>query len=184
MALLRQRYCAILLDPAFTRLAVSRRASEWQLLLTRPLLAPDLGPWREAGLEVLARINAARAQPRQCGARRFTAAAPLRWNERLGHAAFGHSQDMARNDYFDHHGRDGSEVGQRVQRAGYRGRRLGENIASGQGDGAAAVAGWVKSPGHCANLMDPAFTEMGAAYAVDSGSRGKIYWTQVLGTPL
>lgn len=184
MDLLRQRYCPLLRDPGFSRLAATRSGHEWQVLLARPLLAPDLAPWRNAGREVLARVNAARAQPRQCGSKRFGAAGALRWNDRLGDAAFGHSQDMARHDYFDHVGRDGSGLGQRAQRSGYRGRRLGENIAAGQGDEAAVVAGWVASPGHCANLMDPGFTEMGAAYAVDGTSRGKIYWTQVFGTPL
>jgi uncharacterized protein YkwD len=133
---------------------------------------------------VLAHVNRARSQPRSCGSRRFAAAPPLRWSDPLGDAAFGHSDDMARHDYFDHRGRDGSGVGQRAQRRGYRGSRIGENIAAGHGDAAAAVAGWVASPSHCANLMDPAYAEMGAAYAVDAGSRGKIYWTQVFGAPI
>lgn len=184
MGLLRQRYCAFLLDPGFSRIAVTRAGGgQWRVLLAQPLLANGLGGWRDAGQEVLAQVNLARSLPRRCGTRRFAAAPPLRWNQQLGDAALLHSQDMARHDYFDHRGRDGSDVGQRATRRGYRGGRIGENIATGHGEGAAAVAGWVTSPGHCANLMDPAFTEMGAAYAVDAGSRGKIYWTQVLGAP-
>ena len=91
---------------------------------------------------------------------------------------------MAEHEYFDHTDRRGRGVPERARELGYRWRAIGENIAAGQGDEAAAVAGWVTSPGHCANLMDPGFTEMGAAYAVNGASRGKIYWTQVLGTPL
>ena len=46
-----------------------------------------------------------------------------------------------------------------------------------------AVAGWIKSPGHCANLMNPAFAEMGVAFAIDAASDMGIYWAQAFGTP-
>jgi uncharacterized protein YkwD len=46
------------------------------------------------------------------------------------------------------------------------------------------VQGWLDSPGHCANIMNDDFTEMGAAYAVNTAREpARIYWTQVLGTP-
>jgi hypothetical protein len=45
------------------------------------------------------------------------------------------------------------------------------------------VAGWIKSPGHCANLMNPAFTEMGAAFAVNNRSEFGVYSAQAFGTP-
>jgi uncharacterized protein YkwD len=41
----------------------------------------------------------------------------------------------------------------------------------------------VSSPGHCANLMNPGFQELGAAYAVDPKSDSGIYWTAMFGTP-
>ena len=44
------------------------------------------------------------------------------------------------------------------------------------------VAGWLASPGHCANLMNAQFRELGAAYAVDPKSDAAIYWTAVFGT--
>ena len=46
-----------------------------------------------------------------------------------------------------------------------------------------AVSGWLASPGHCQNVMNPYFTEMGAAYATNPRSAATIYWTQVFGTP-
>lgn len=184
MAVLRERYCAVLLDPDFLRIAATRgERATWRVLLAQPLLAADLAPSAAAGRKVLAQVNAARARARSCGDRRFAAAAPLRWSDALAQAALGHSEDMARNDYFEHRGRDGSDAAQRAARNGYRWRRIGENIAAGQGDPALAVAGWVASPGHCVNLMEPAYSEMGAGYAVAPASRGKIYWTQVFGTP-
>jgi len=45
------------------------------------------------------------------------------------------------------------------------------------------VAGWLASPGHCANLMNPAFSELGAGYAVDPKSDAGIYWTALFGAP-
>jgi uncharacterized protein YkwD len=61
---------------------------------------------------------------------------------------------------------------------------VGENIASGQRTVEDAVASWLDSPGHCANIMNPAFTDMGAAYAIDPRNRNRTaYWTQVFGTP-
>ncbi len=68
-------------------------------------------------------------------------------------------------------------------RAGYRYRSTGENIAAGQIKPEDAVAGWVKNAPHCANLMNPAFTEMGVAFAVDRRSEMGVYWTQAFGRP-
>jgi len=90
---------------------------------------------------------------------------------------------MARHNYFSHSGRDGSNPWDRIERAGYKWRSSGENIAAGQRNAEEAVAGWIKSPGHCANLMDPGFTEMGAAVAVNSRSEMGRYWAQEFGTP-
>jgi uncharacterized protein YkwD len=60
---------------------------------------------------------------------------------------------------------------------------MGENIAAGQRSPEDAVAGWIKSPDHCANLMNPVFTEMGAALAVNARSELGMYWTQEFGKP-
>lgn len=90
---------------------------------------------------------------------------------------------MARHDYMDHTGRDGSTPAQRVTRSGYRWKTVGENLASGVMTADEVVAGWLGSPHHCENLMNARFTQMAVAYAVNPASRGGIYWTQVFGTP-
>lgn len=136
-----------------------------------------------AGPRVLELVNQARATPRYCGNRAFNAAQPVRWNDALAEASRLHAEDMARHNYFSHSGRDGSQPSERIERAGYRWRAAGENIAAGQATPEDAVAGWVKSPAHCAILMDPAFTDMGAAFAVERGSDLGIYWTQAFGAP-
>ena len=45
--------------------------------------------------------------------------------------------------------------------------------------------GWLDSPGHCANIMNPAFTEMGAAYRGRSArdENRTAYWTQEFARP-
>ena len=64
-----------------------------------------------------------------------------------------------------------------------RGRQIGENIAAGQSSPGKAMAGWLASPGHCANLMNPMFTQVGAAYAADARSDEGVYWTMLFGAP-
>lgn len=133
--------------------------------------------------EMLSRINEARSQARQCGNQRFAAVEPLAWNCTLEAAAEAHSQDMAENDYFSHTGPEGVGIQQRVSNRGYVWRAVGENIAAGQASIAAVVSGWLESPGHCSNIMNEAFTEMGMAKADDPGSMYSPYWTQVLAQP-
>ena len=87
---------------------------------------------------------------------------------------------MARLRYLSHVEKNGGTVGERALQAGYRWRRIAENIAVGQESPDEVVAGWIASPGHCANLMSPDVSDMGAAYAVN-GER--VYWTQVFGQP-
>lgn len=183
MQALKQRYCAPLRSHEFAEIGVSRQGNTWQVLLAKPLLSPDLGDWQQVGKNILQRVNEARAQPRNCGSRAFEAAPALSWNGELADAALAHSRDMAKQDFFSHRAPDGSMVSDRANRAGYSWERIGENIAAGQGAADQVMAGWLASPGHCSNIMNPDFTEMGAAYAIDKSSAAGSYWTQVFGTP-
>ncbi|WP_020654869.1 CAP domain-containing protein [Massilia niastensis] len=187
MHVMQQKYCRTLLSTRFAAIGTVRSGNEWTVVLARP--APPLPSstypdWRDAGRAVLEGVNAARASARHCGSQHFPPAPPVRWNPSLGEAALGHSRDMAARRYFSHQARDGSMAAERVQRAGYLWGRVGENIAFGPHSPEEAVAGWLDSPGHCANIMNPGFTEMGAAYGVAAGQRpGIIYWTQVFARP-
>ena len=175
-------YCAQLTDPGLSEVGVYRDARVLWIVLAAPF-APAVGVTKEiAGQRVLDLVNQARATPRYCGDTKFNAARPVRWNDALAAASRLHSEDMARNNYFSHEGRDGSHPDQRVERAGYNYRSTGENIAAGQTTPEAAVLVWINSPQHCANLMNPVYTEMGAAFAVDSRSAMGVYWTQEFGT--
>ena len=183
MAGLRQQYCRPLASSDYAQIGVSQQGPRWQLVLARPVVSAGLGDWQSAGKAVLAEVNRARAQARTCGTRRFAATTPLRWNPALANAALAHSQDMAGRDYFSHTAPGGGTVAERVGKQGYGWTRIGENIAAGAGSVTQAMQGWLASPGHCANLMNPEFTEMGAAYALNPRSTHSLYWTQVFGRP-
>ncbi|MCA1247581.1 CAP domain-containing protein [Massilia sp. MS-15] len=187
MKVLQDKYCGTLLDTRFSAVGSYRSGKEWTVVLARPApaLPSDTFPdWQEAGKAILAGVNAARASARSCGGERFAPAPPVSWNPRLGQAALAHSRDMAARRYFNHRAKDGSQAAERAARAGYAWQRVGENIAFGQSTPDEAVAGWLDSPGHCANIMNPGFTEMGAAYGVAAERRsGFVYWTQVFGRP-
>jgi uncharacterized protein YkwD len=179
--MLESDYCGALLDSQYADIGVSRARSEWRVVLARPLLDGHMGDPRAAGKVLLAQVNAARAKSRLCGRQRFAAARPLTWNAALGAAAQGHSRAMAYGNYFAHQDPDGDSPADRARGAGYRGRQIGENIAAGQGSPSKAMQGWLASPGHCANLMNPMFTQVGAAYATDARSDSGIYWTMLFG---
>ena len=132
---------------------------------------------------MLSRINAARGQSRQCGDQNFKAVELLTWSCKLETAAQQHSQDMAENDYFSHTDPSGVGIEQRISNQDYRWQAVGENIAAGHTSISAVVNGWLESPGHCQNIMNATFTEMGMAKANEPDSRYSTYWTQTLGNP-
>jgi uncharacterized protein YkwD len=183
MQVLRESFCQVVLDPQFVDIGVSRADRDWRIVLARPLLGGRLGDWQAEGQKLLEQINAARAQARQCGGQAFSAVAPLAWNATLATTAETHSRAMANGNFFDHRDRDGRTPGDRAELAGYSGQRIGENIAAGRDAARKVVDGWLASPGHCANLMSPQFSELGAAYAVDPKSDAGIYWTALFGAP-
>jgi uncharacterized protein YkwD len=131
--------------------------------------------------EVLQQVNAARAAARQCGRRHMPAAAPLRWDEALYSAASSHSVDMARRNYFDHRSPEGVNVSDRVSASRYKWRSVGENLSGGSRTASEAVQGWLESPEHCENLMDPKFVDVAVACVQQPGTEWGTYWTMVLG---
>ena len=176
-------YCKQLQDAAVTEIGIYQDAHQVWIVMAAPFAPAVALSERDAGRRVLELVNQARAAPRYCGNRMFNAARPVRWNNTLAESSRRHAEDMAHYNYFSHSGRDGSDPARRVERAGYRYRMTGENIAAGQMKPEDAMAAWIKSPDHCANLMNPTFSEMGVAYAVDSNSDMGVYWTQAFGAP-
>ena len=129
--------------------------------------------------EFLAAINQARSANQICGITLHGPAPPVSWSDNLAMAAYLHSEDMVLNNFFSHTGSDGSSPGQRISRQGYPWTMYGENIAVGNPTVSSVIQGWLGSEGHCQNLMNPAFTETGAGYAIGpfGGNPAARYWT-------
>jgi uncharacterized protein YkwD len=181
--ILATQFCAQVTNPSFGEVGSWRQGSQVWIALAEPFAPPKAAQHAAIAARVLELVNAARAHARRCGAHSFAAAAPLRRNALLELAALAYAQDMARYGYMDHTGRDGSSPQQRIGAAGYSWVEAGENLASGVMSADAVVDGWLHSPGHCANLMEPAYSEMGVAFAVNARDAAGIYWALEFGRP-
>jgi len=96
----------------------------------------------------------------------------LSWNINLASAAVYHSKYLESIKDLKHENANGAGVGDRVTAAGYTWKFVAENIAEGQTTEAQVFDAWLKSEGHCKNMMSANVKEMGAA-------RSGVYWTQV-----
>lgn len=183
MRAVRESFCHVLLNPQYLAIGVSQVDQRWRIILARPQSQVRLGDWQQEGRRLLELINTARAQARQCGAQALAASGPLRWNESLASAAESHSRAMATGDFFAHRDPEGRIPGDRAELAGYEARLIGENLAAAYGSARQVVDGWLNSPEHCANLMNPQFRHLGAAYARAPEGEVGIYWTALFGAP-
>jgi uncharacterized protein YkwD len=182
IGVLANNYCRIVTDADFTDIGIERRGRDVWLVVAAPLDFPTTKETKSIERDVLELVNQARAQARKCGNAAFKPAPPLQLSAMLNRAALAHALDMARNNHFEHEGTDGSTPADRVARAGYRWRNVAENIAAGAPNAASVVDGWLKSPGHCANIMGAQYREMGIAFALEPKSEAGIYWAQEFAT--
>ncbi len=133
--------------------------------------------------DMVALINRARAQSRNCGYKIYTPAGKVTWNPTLARAALAHSVDMATKDFVSHSGSDGSDVSERVEELNYSWTSVGENISAGRETSEEVVAAWLLSPDHCENIMRQSFTEIGGACFHNKDTKNKTYWTVVFASP-
>ena len=139
-------------------------------------MCPIDEPETEINAELLLQlVNSHRASGCKCGSeKKHGRTTPLVWNTTLEQAAQAHSDDMYAKKFLRHSGSDGSSAGARLKRFGYTWKTCGENISQGHTTEEGVIIGWMNSPGHCRNIMNPAFKEIGVARKGD-------YWTMVLG---
>jgi len=128
---------------------------------------------------------------------------PFTYSAKLSSIARAHSRDMADKNYTDHINKEGLNPSDRARKAGYNiikkkknGYRkgVGENIHESRREkelngnttpylplveeaASAAVRGWMNSPGHRANILNPDYTLSGTGAAISADKTIKI--TQV-----
>ncbi|MCH7812480.1 MAG: CAP domain-containing protein [Planctomycetes bacterium] len=123
--------------------------------------------------QVLTLINIERAR---------AGVAPLSWDPTLAGIAEDFACTMAAYDFFDHvNPINGEGPAERAIEGGYEFFGIGENLAGGQTTAAAAVEGWLDSPGHRDNLLSTEWRETGIG--VRRGGSLRIYWVQEFGKP-
>ncbi len=91
--------------------------------------------------------------------------AALSANGLLNAAAQAKANDMVNRNYWSHQTPDGQQPWVFIVNAGYQYLAAGENLAYGYMTSAAAVTGWMNSPGHKANLLSTNYTEVGFGIA-------------------
>jgi uncharacterized protein YkwD len=84
---------------------------------------------------------------------------------------------MGQNNFMSHTGSDGSTIRPRVERQGYRGCLVAENIGKGQNSLGEMLTWWMNSPGHRKNLLNPKYSDFGLAQGPGKS------WVLVLGQP-
>jgi uncharacterized protein YkwD len=95
--------------------------------------------------------------------RQLKGSSPLTISSGLNQMALQHSNDQAQMQNMTHTGLNGSTLIDRFNAANYPSQYVAENVAWNQRTVADVVQAWVNSPGHYANMINPDYTEFGAA---------------------
>jgi uncharacterized protein YkwD len=113
---------------------------------------------------------------------------PLEMCKPLTRAAQNYARTMAQQNFLSHTGKDGSNMGGRIQAAGYdwknsnTGSSVAENIAAGQNSVVEVMKGWKNSTSHYKNMTNTKFTHVGFGMSVNQKSKYKKYWVQNFGS--
>ena len=106
--------------------------------------------------EIISLTNAQRAQ---------NSVGALVENKQLDVAAQQKADNMAKFSYFSHNGPDGKTPWEWIGESGYDYQYAGENLAVRFTDSKDVVVGWMASPTHRANIVKPAYTDVGVGIA-------------------
>ncbi|MDO4229443.1 MAG: CAP domain-containing protein [Capnocytophaga sp.] len=141
------------------------------IFLTQKAISQQVNPE-----EALNLVNSYRISGCDCDGKYYPPVPPLVWSIVLEKIAQKHSDDMHHRQFLSHRSSNGSSPEKRLDKAGYKWKAFAENVAMGQLDQRSAIDSWIKSKGHCTNIMNPHLTEMAIAV------KGK-HWTQLFATP-
>ncbi|HUD11142.1 MAG TPA: CAP domain-containing protein [Candidatus Saccharimonadia bacterium] len=110
-------------------------------------------------LELLAQTNQQRAD---------NGLAPLKLNAELDDSASMKAADMFAEDYWAHVSPSGIQPWYWFTKAGYSYSYAGENLAKDFATTSGVMTGWMNSPGHRANILNPHYVDVG--FAVENGT--------------
>jgi len=129
-------------------------------LLPLKLLAQEVTSTTQMEQQILDWTNEERAKVN---------APPLKWNNRLALAARLHSDEMAKQKELTHQLKGEPRFTERLSERGAKFSGAAENV--GYADSAEELqSGWMHSPGHRTNLLNPVYNEMGVGI-VRAGNR-------------
>jgi uncharacterized protein YkwD len=114
--------------------------------------------------------------------RRGAGLEPLIWDNRLAAIARSHSREMAERRYVAHVSPTTGDADARVRAAGLAFSLVSENVAQ-EGSTKQAHQGFMGSPGHRANVLNPRLTHVGIGIvaATSRGSGTPLYITELFG---
>jgi uncharacterized protein YkwD len=103
---------------------------------------------------------------------------PLRLSPRLSAAASFHSRDMLEKGFFSHSSSNGQVFWKRIETFYPEGRfsywSVGENLfwTTGAASATVSMKAWMASPGHRANILNPAWREIGISSLTSTDAPG------------
>lgn len=139
-------------------------------------LSSEMTPGERAASKV--RVDPAAAADTISQYRREHALSAVQPDPILQNFAQAQANAMAARDLLSHEV-DGN-LTRRLEAANLRQRTAVENVSAGYFSLPDVMAGWYRSPGHNANLLDPEMRRMGIATAYAPGTRYKVYWALVM----
>jgi len=100
----------------------------------------------------------------------------LDYSKKISHTARKHSEDMVKNNYFDHTDLNGHSPFDRMKRDGIQFNAAAENLAYGQQSSIYAHEGLMNSLGHRENILNTHVNTLGVG--VDFNNKRQPFWTE------
>jgi uncharacterized protein YkwD len=107
----------------------------------------------------------------------------LHASNRLNRSAQGWTNAMVDGNFFSH----GGDFAGRISAVGFNWASAGENIATGYATPRQVVAGWMASTGHCQNILNPDFRDVGTGVrwrGLRGYGTGPGTWTEDFALPM
>ncbi len=108
--------------------------------------------------------------------RRSIGCAELKWDSQVAAIALDHSEDMVSRHFFSHTNPDKKGPAERLQASNLGFSLAAENLVRRAKTAQEAFDAWLRSPGHCRNMLDSRFARHGVGRVGDR-------WTHVLIRP-